>query len=114
MSLMASASDSDRAASKPGEACSRFMISETAALADQELNSLFEDMGLPKMQGQGKTLEECKVSVKQVVKTPMSIDELECQMEFYKGSIQIFFTSSSILYKAVNSIHKKVMETGMH
>eukprot|EP00957_Ditylum_brightwellii_P145880 11108316-Ditylum_brightwellii.AAC.1 len=39
---------------------------------------------LVQTQGQGKTLKECKVSAEQVVKTPMSIDELEHQMEFYK------------------------------
>eukprot|EP00957_Ditylum_brightwellii_P034532 2618617-Ditylum_brightwellii.AAC.1 len=62
------------------------------------------------MQEQGKTLGEYKVSAKQVVKIHISIDELKCQTEFYKGSIQIFFMSNNILCKAVNSIHKKVKE----
>eukprot|EP00957_Ditylum_brightwellii_P130431 9950061-Ditylum_brightwellii.AAC.1 len=45
MILMASAKDNNEATDKQVELCLCFINSETSALADQELNFMFEDMG---------------------------------------------------------------------
>eukprot|EP00957_Ditylum_brightwellii_P179464 13671028-Ditylum_brightwellii.AAC.2 len=55
-------------------------------------------------QGQKRTLDECKQSAKQTVEVPMSVDNIEIQIELFLAAIQIFLTGDSLAYRAMRSL----------
>eukprot|EP00957_Ditylum_brightwellii_P144848 11032699-Ditylum_brightwellii.AAC.1 len=132
MILMASAVDSDKAEEEPIGSCLRFINSEMAALLNQELNFMLEDMGhedigytygmahntlqsqnmkkkylvlhLVPTQGRRKTVEECKISTKQQTKAPISQEDLGKQPECFKVMIKIFFKRDSKFHRLIKEL----------